>query len=104
MSATGWSVAAIKPRTPGPSPNASTFTSENPRLVRARMAVEGTLLAERPHPEQTRHLFVSSCDSPQVSQPGASERAVRVPMTVLDLRAPCRECWAGMPSPAISWN
>lgn len=49
----------------------------------AHMAFELAQLAEREYPEQTRHLFVSSCDSPRVAKPAASENAIRIPVTVL---------------------
>ncbi|MBJ9978464.1 hypothetical protein IAE35_24265 [Pseudomonas sp. S75] len=49
----------------------------------AHRAFELVQLAEREYPGQTRHLFVSSCDSPEVTEPGASNHAIHVPMTVL---------------------
>ncbi|MDF0733700.1 thioesterase domain-containing protein [Pseudomonas entomophila] len=49
----------------------------------AHMAFELAQLAERRFPGRTRHLFVSSCDSPRVTAPFADEQALRMPVTVL---------------------
>lgn len=78
----------------GPSPLARTLADHlHPYLnqphaifgqrLGAHLAFELTQLAEREHPGQTRHLFVSSCDSPRATEPRASISAIQVPMTVL---------------------
>ncbi|MDH0649566.1 thioesterase domain-containing protein [Pseudomonas sp. GD03858] len=45
----------------------------------APLALALTQLAQGKHPGQTRHLFVSSCDSPELS----AAPVIQVPMTVL---------------------
>ncbi|HGM5583382.1 TPA: thioesterase II family protein [Pseudomonas putida] len=78
----------------GPSPLARTVAKHlHPYLkgphalfgqcLGAHLAFELAQLAEREYPGQTRHLFVSSCDSPRVAEPGASANAIRLPVTVL---------------------
>lgn len=49
----------------------------------AQLAFELTILAEATYPDQTRHLFVSSCDSPHTPTLGPQLIGIKVPTTVL---------------------
>ena len=49
----------------------------------AQLAFELTILAEAAYPGQTRHLFVSSCDSPRIPIHATQSIGIKVPTTVL---------------------
>lgn len=49
----------------------------------AHVALALTHLAQGSYPGQTRHLFVSSCDSPAYTATGLAHPALQVPITVL---------------------
>ncbi|MBA1204080.1 hypothetical protein G7009_20370 [Pseudomonas capeferrum] len=49
----------------------------------AQLAFELTMLAEASYPGQTRHLFVSSCDSPRFQATSNQPIVIKVPTTLL---------------------